>query len=88
MENSEQFINATLIVKTLKSKPSNSELCSLYGLYKQATLGNNNTVKPSIFDLTGNSKWSAWSNNINMSTYDAEVQYITLVNKLIIKYGV
>ena len=88
MINSDQFINATLIVKELKSTPSNVELCSLYGLYKQATLGNNNTNKPSFFDLKGNSKWNAWANNKNMSTYDSEVQYITLVNQLIIKYGV
>jgi len=83
MENSSQFINATLVVKKLKSTPNNEQLCSLYGLYKQATIGNNTTTKPSMFDLKANSKWNAWMSYKDLSTYDAEVKYITLVNQLI-----
>jgi diazepam-binding inhibitor (GABA receptor modulating acyl-CoA-binding protein) len=83
MENSSQFINATLVVKKLNSTPSNEQLCSLYGLYKQATIGNNTTTKPSMFDLKANSKWNAWMSCKDLSTYDAEVKYITLVNQLI-----
>jgi len=30
-------------VKTLKEKPANDTLLKLYGLYKQATVGDNNT---------------------------------------------
>ena len=83
MENSSQFINATLIVKKLNSTPSNEHLCTLYGLYKQATIGNNETNKPSMFDFKANSKWNAWMSYKDLSTYDAEVKYITLVNQLI-----
>jgi diazepam-binding inhibitor (GABA receptor modulating acyl-CoA-binding protein) len=86
MSNSEQFINASKIVNNLSSKPTNDELCQLYGLYKQAINGNNTTPKPSMFDLKANKKWSAWMDNINLSTFNAEVKYITLVNTLIQKY--
>lgn len=29
-----------------------------YGLYKQATVGDNNTPKPGMMDFTGKYKWS------------------------------
>ena len=32
-------------------------------------------------------KWKSWNSRRNLSTYQAEVEYITIVNKLIKKYG-
>jgi len=88
MGNSEQFSLAADTVKKLKTKPNDDELLSLYGLYKQATVGNNNTDAPSFLDFKGKAKHKAWSNHKGLSTYEAEVKYITLVNEMIQKYEV
>ena len=88
MGNSEQFSMAAEAVKKLKSKPNDDELLSLYGLYKQATVGNNNTDAPGFLDFKGKAKHNAWLINKGSSTYDAEVKYITLVNEMITKYGI
>lgn len=85
MVNSSQFIHAAQVVHTLKTKPDNTTLGVLYGLYKQATLGNNTSPKPMVFNLVGTTKWNNWNDCKDMSTYDAEVKYITLVNKLLLK---
>jgi diazepam-binding inhibitor (GABA receptor modulating acyl-CoA-binding protein) len=39
---------------------SNEEKLRFYGLYKQATLGNNTHAKPGWLDPVGRAKWSAW----------------------------
>ena len=83
MSNSSQFLQATEAVKQLSFTPDNTTLGILYGLYKQATVGDNNTNKPGIFDLKGTAKWNNWNNYKGYSKYQAEVEYIKLVNKLI-----
>jgi diazepam-binding inhibitor (GABA receptor modulating acyl-CoA-binding protein) len=83
MSNSQQFLLAVEAVNQLESKPNNDILSKLYGLYKQATLGDNNTSKPSLLDLKGNAKWNSWNNYKGYSKYQAEVDYIKLVNILI-----
>lgn len=35
----------------------------IYGLYKQATVGDCNTPKPSIIDFVAKSKWNSWNSN-------------------------
>jgi diazepam-binding inhibitor (GABA receptor modulating acyl-CoA-binding protein) len=83
MSNSPQFLQAADVVKSLNNKPDNNTLGMLYGLYKQATVGNNNTSKPSFIDMVGIKKWDSWNNYKGYSKYQAEVEYIQLVNKLI-----
>ncbi len=87
-QNSEQFLTAAEVVKNLKVKPNQDELLSLYGLYKQATVGDNNNNEPGFLDFQGKKKHSAWLENKGKSTYDSEVEYITLVNSFISKYGI
>ncbi len=70
-------------VKTLTRQPSNDELSSLYGLYKQATMGDNNTSKPSFLDLKGRAKWDAWTAKKGVGQDDAKRQYIEFVKKLL-----
>jgi diazepam-binding inhibitor (GABA receptor modulating acyl-CoA-binding protein) len=85
---SEQFKKAADIVKKLKSKPNNNELLSLYGLYKQATVGDINISKPGLLGgIEANSKWNAWEKHKGLSNYQAEVDYVKKVNELIKKYG-
>ena len=88
MANSEEFLLAADIVKKLKQTPNNEELLELYGLYKQATVGDNNQDAPGFLDFKGKSKHQAWLNNKGKDTHDSEVEYITIVNKLINSYGV
>lgn len=88
MANSNEFNIAADIVKKLNQTPSNEELLVLYGLFKQATVGDNNNDAPGFLDFKGKSKHEAWLNNKGKSTYDSEVEYITYVNELISKYGI
>ncbi len=83
MSNSSQFLQAAEAVNQLSTRPNNETLSKLYGLYKQATVGDNNTSKPGMLDLKGNAKWNGWNNYKGYSKYQAEVEYIKLVNKLI-----
>jgi acyl-CoA-binding protein len=47
---------------------TNEEKLALYALYKQATVGDNETAKPGMFDLTGKAKWSAWADKKGASS--------------------
>ncbi len=83
MVNSPQFLQAAEAVKTLNKKPDNDSLSVLYGLYKQATVGDNNTPKPGMLDMKGNVKWNSWNTYKGYSKYKAEIEYITFVNSLL-----
>ncbi len=87
MVNSVQFTNAASYVKKLKQSPNNDELLFLYKYYKQATLGDNNTPKPGIFNFKNQAKWDAWNSVKGTNTHNSEVEYIKSVNNLIKKYG-
>ena len=88
MVNSDEFSMAANVVKNLKKTPGDDELLVLYGLFKQATVGDNNNPQPGMFDFKGKSKHQAWLGNKGKSTYDSEVEYINYVNTLIEKYGI
>ncbi|KAJ8288438.1 hypothetical protein COCON_G00010970 [Conger conger] len=74
-------------VKKMKTRPEDQELLDLYGLYKQATVGDINTDKPGVMDLKGKAKWDAWNSRKGMSKDDAMTAYITLGKEIINKYG-
>ncbi|KAK9378754.1 acyl-CoA-binding protein 2 [Kockiozyma suomiensis] len=84
---SAEFQAAADAVQKLPKKPTDDELLSLYGLFKQATVGDNDTPKPSVFDLKGKYKWNAWDKLKGTSTEDAEKEYIELAESLIAKYS-
>ncbi|XP_058035689.1 acyl-CoA-binding domain-containing protein 7 [Ahaetulla prasina] len=81
------FETAAVNVKKLKSKPTDDELKELYGLYKQATVGDNNTECPGMLDLKGRAKWEAWNLKKGISKDDAMKAYISKANEMIQKYG-
>lgn len=54
----------------------------LYGLFKQASVGDVNTKRPGAMDFKGKYKWDAWDKNKGMSKEDAQKQYIDLVRSL------
>ena len=82
----EQFEEAQILLKSLTERPSNQELLSIYGLFKQATEGDNNTKKPGIFDMKGQFKWQAWKDLEGTCVEEACKKYVDLVNELLGKY--
>ena len=88
MVNSKEFLIAAQKVKTLGKTPETDELQTLYGYFKQATVGDINIEKPGFFNFKESKKWESWNNYKGMSTYDSEVKYITAVNTLIQEYGI
>lgn len=83
---SQLFEEKAKAVNELPSKPDTDELLKLYGLYKQATVGDNNKEKPGLFNMKDRYKWDAWEELKGTSQQDAEQQYIEFVDSLIAKY--
>ncbi|XP_061771615.1 acyl-CoA-binding domain-containing protein 7 [Nerophis ophidion] len=81
------FEKAAEDVKNLKTRPSDQELLDLYGLYKQAVVGDVNTDRPGLFDMKGKAKWDAWDSKKGMSKDDAMAAYTKLAKEIISKYG-
>ncbi|KAJ6782336.1 hypothetical protein PWT90_05821 [Aphanocladium album] len=80
-----EFKVAAEKVKTLSKKPDNSSLLKLYALFKQATVGDNETDASGMMDFTGKAKWNAWNEVKGLSREDAARQYIELANDLIVR---
>ncbi|CAN5882681.1 acyl-CoA-binding protein [soil metagenome] len=68
--------------KLLPERPDNVTLLKIYGLYKQATLGDNGEKKPSFSDFVARAKWDAWTAQKGVSADDAKQKYIDLVDSL------
>ena len=68
--------------KNLSERPDNATLLKIYGLYKQATTGDNADKKPGFGDLVGRAKWDAWNGLKGTSNDDAMQQYIDLIESL------
>ena len=81
-----EFEQAAQNVKNLTQRPTNEELLELYGLYKQATVGDCDTSRPGMLDPKGRAKWDKWNGNKDMSKADAEKKYVEIANSLIAKY--
>jgi len=81
-----QFESAAADVRNLKAKPNNDELLKLYGLYKQGTVGDNDTAQPWAVQLEARAKWDAWTAQKGTSKEDAQKKYIAFVEELKGKY--
>ena len=77
-----RFETAVTASKALTQRPDNATLLRLYGLYKQATVGDNNDKKPGFADLVGRAKWEAWNGVKGVSNEQAMQQYIALMDSL------
>jgi diazepam-binding inhibitor (GABA receptor modulator, acyl-CoA-binding protein) len=78
--------DAVALTKKFTSKPSNEELLKLYGLYKQATEGDNETERPGGFDFKAAAKYNSWLAYRGKSKTEATELYIELVNSISEKY--
>ena len=68
--------------KKLAERPDNATLLKIYGLYKQATAGDNTATKPGFSDLVGRAKWDAWNGFKGTSPEDAKQKYVDLIRSL------
>ncbi len=77
---------AVQLTQKFTVRPSNEELLRLYGLYKQATEGDNETERPGGFDFKAAAKYNAWLILKGKSKEDAVTDYLDLVEELSKKY--
>jgi len=68
--------------KLLPARPDNPTLLKIYGLFKQATQGDNTEKKPSFSDIVARAKWDAWTSRKGLAADAAKQQYIDLIEQL------
>ena len=73
------FEAAVASSKKLSQRPDNAMLLKLYGLYKQATVGDNAEKKPGFSDMIGRAKWDAWNGMKGVGSDAAKQQYGDLI---------
>ena len=76
------FDAAVASSKKLATRPDNTTLLKIYGLYKQATAGDNGEKKPGFGDMVGRAKWDAWNALKGTGSDDAKKQYVELIQSL------
>lgn len=82
MSSAEEFATAQVRVKQLKQTPSPEDLLELYGLYKQATVGDVSGSRPGMLDFKGRAKYDAWEKHKGVSPDSASERYVALVERL------
>ncbi len=78
----ENFEAAKKRVQTLSERPDNNTLLKLYGLNKQATLGDCHDAPPPAFNFIEVAKQNAWKGFEGKSKDAAMHEYIALVESL------
>lgn len=78
-----EFNKCAELIKDCGKTFDNNVLLSLYGYYKQATIGDCNIPCPAFWDLRGNAKWEAWMGNKGLPQEYAMRMYISKVKKLL-----
>ncbi|KAK3128247.1 hypothetical protein QOZ80_6BG0458900 [Eleusine coracana subsp. coracana] len=79
----EEFEEYAEKAKTLPDTTTNENKLILYGLYKQATVGDVNTGRPGFFNMKDRAKWDAWKAVEGKSKEEAMTDYITKVKQLL-----
>ena len=76
------FEQASHDAQQLASRPDNQTLLRMYALYKQGSIGDVTGDKPSMTDMVGFAKWSAWNKVKGMTNVEAQQAYVDLVEDL------
>ncbi len=77
-----RFKKSADTLRKLAYRPSNDRLLKLYGLYKQATIGDVNIEMPDPLDLVARAKFEAWQVQNGVPPVKAMLDYIELVEYL------
>lgn len=87
LDNTDYFFNkAQREIRKLLGRPTDDELLLIYGLFKQATIGDNYNSKPAGVWFKETRKWEAWNNQRDKAQNTAKQEYIEAVKFLIGKY--
>ena len=76
------FEAAQVNAKQLAERPDNPTLLKIYGLFKQATVGDNGEKRPSFSDFVARAKWDAWTVHKGTDSDTAKQQYVELIESL------
>lgn len=82
MADEKEFQAAVDRVQKLPKRPGNDALLELYGLFKQATIGDVSGKRPGMLDMKGRAKFDAWASRKGMSADDARAAYVKVVERL------
>ncbi len=82
MTPTEAFEDAQKRVKQLSATPSNDQLLELYGLFKQASVGDVSGSRPGMLDFKGRAKFDAWAKRKGTAKEQAISAYVALVDRL------
>jgi len=77
-----QFEQAQADSKNLPERPDNMTLLKIYGLFKQASVGDATGERPGFTDMVGRAKFDAWDALKGTGADDAKQQYIDLIEEL------
>ncbi len=77
-----QFDAAVANSKNLTERPDNATLLKLYGLYKQASVGDNTEKKPGFSEIVARAKWEAWNGLKGTPNAQAMQTYVELIESL------
>jgi len=83
----EEFLSAQQRVNNLSRRPSEQQMLEIYGLYKQAALGDVTGNRPGGFDFKGRAKWEAWKQRRGLSREEAMKGYVEVVERLAREIG-
>ncbi len=81
------FEQAVNDASKLVGKVDDDTLLLIYSFYKQATIGDNNTEKPSFFNFKASKKWEAWNSVKGLSKAMAQGQYIKHIKDNMVKHN-
>ena len=76
------FEKAVADSKDLPERPDNQTLLKIYGLFKQASEGDNEGKRPGFTDMVGRMKFDAWAELKGKSNEEAMQEYIDLIESL------
>lgn len=78
------FVEAAEAARKVQGLDNDTQL-QLYGLYKQSTVGDVKTPKPSFIDMVGRAKWAAWKEFEGFPMDAAARAYVYLVTHMLPK---
>lgn len=77
------FEKAQADLKKLPEEPDVGAKLKIYGLFKQAMMGDVSGKRPGALDFAGRAKFDSWQSFQGISKEDAQKQYADLVNSLL-----
>ena len=78
----EEFLAACKKIEENHTALDNTTVIKIYGYYKQATEGDVVGSRPSILKLRARTKYDAWAEVSGMTSTEAKLAYIEIVNNL------